>query len=115
MYIAIYSQENVAHVPLHYEEFRDLKVFEKTYFNEINVNKVTHNNSSMAGILSNRVPTGEDIRIGTIQHFLVHNPSVKLPNKEDENATEVTHIIYANFKNHLTVCSSRYENKDGHL
>ena len=49
MYIAIYSQENVAHVPLHYEEFRDLKVFEKTYFNEINVNKVTHNNSSMAG------------------------------------------------------------------
>ena len=39
MYIAIY------------EEFRDLKVFEKTYFNEINVNKVTHNNSSMAGQL----------------------------------------------------------------
>ena len=29
MYIAIYGQENVAHVPLHYEEFRDLKVFEK--------------------------------------------------------------------------------------
>lgn len=98
MYAAIYGEENLVHVPLRYEEFHEIKIFEKTYISS--KSRSTRSSSILAvwptpsGILTSRTPSSEDIRIGSIQYFLLHTPIVtECYNQESNTTTEVAHIL----------------------
>ena len=95
MYSTIYGAQNVLHVPLYYEEFREVKLFQNTYTSS--KSRSTRSATvaaiwpSPSGILDSRSPSGDDIRVGVIQYFLLHTPVLKSPDKDDQ--VQKTHIL----------------------
>ena len=93
MYEAIYGVENVVHVPLQYVEFRDLKVFDKTFISEKSRSKkssaIIAAWPSITGILTSRHPCKDDICVGTVKYFLCHSAMIKI-NQQD---TEKNHML----------------------
>lgn len=94
MYAAIYGFENVVHVPLQYTEFHDVQVFDKTY---ISVKSRSTKSpavlaawASPSGIITDRVPCCDDIRVGIIKYFLLHSAKVK---SEDRTNVEKIHVL----------------------
>lgn len=99
MYSTIYGQ-GVTHIPLRYEEFREVKVFEEVYTSA--KSKSTRSSVIVAvwpsplGILSSRRPTRDDIRVGAINFFLVHCPVIASHDQSNPNVeTTITkpHVI----------------------
>lgn len=79
MYDAIYGKEKVLQVPLHYQEYREIKIFDRTYSS---CKSRTSRSAaiiavwpSLSGILK-RAPIKDDIRVGVIQSFILHTPSL---------------------------------------
>ena len=87
MYSEIYGVENVLHAPLQYQEFCEVKIFHDTYVSARSRSSrsavITAVWPSPSGILSSRKPIGDDIRVGTIQYFLLHTPLLKVAQGEE--------------------------------
>jgi len=98
MYATLYGDDNVIHVPLRYEEFREVNVFCKTFTSE----KSRSSKSpivlavwpSPSGILTTTSPTCDDVRVGAVKYFLLHTAKIKIDNVDSENCTiNKTHIL----------------------
>ena len=100
MYSEIYGKENIVHVPLRHEVFREMKIFEKLYISAKSRSSRSHAIvgvwPSPSGIL-NREPCGDDVRIGLIQYFFVHYPTIKClsdqQGAQDECTSNQPHVI----------------------
>ena len=98
MYSVLYGSENVVHVPLRYEEFRSVEVFNEMY---TSVKSRTTKSAAIVaawpspgGILTSRNPSQDDIRVGMVQYFLLHTPSVRVSTDEEAvRTTEKAHIL----------------------
>lgn len=94
MYAAIYGNENIVHVPLHYEEYREVEIHGTTY---ISAKSRSSRSSSIVavwpsprGVLETRTPSKEDIRIGSVNYFLLHDAIVNIPGQEEAC---ITHLL----------------------
>ena len=92
MYTALYGAENVDHVPLRYTQFIQVQIFEQTY---TSAKSRTSRSSGiiatwpyLAGILTSRPPSMNDVRVGFIQYFLLHKPCIKSPRDYSHQTTE---------------------------
>ena len=98
MYSVLYGLENVVHVPLRYEEFHSVEVFNEMY---TSVKSRTTKSAAIVaawpspgGILTSRKPSQDDIRVGMVQYFLLHTPSVTVSTDgEAACTTEKAHIL----------------------
>ena len=93
-YATLYGIENVAHIPLQYIEFHDVQVFAKTYISEKSRSTkspaILGTWPSQSGIIMDRVPCSNDVRVGMIQYFLLHCAKVK---SEDGTEIEKPHLL----------------------
>ena len=92
MYTAIYGKENVVKVPLRYEEFYQLQVLQ-SYFSSSKSRTsrsaaVLAARPSPCGILTGRRPTANDVRVGTIEFFISHKPTIN--EADDREGVHVT-------------------------
>ena len=78
MYIGLYGSGNIIHVPLRYTQYSLIKVFEQTFTS--NRSRTSRSSSVLAiwphssGSLITAQPSIEHIRVGTIDHFILHTP-----------------------------------------
>ena len=99
MYSVLYGLEKVVHVPLRYEQFHSVEVFNEMYTSA--GSRTTRSAAIIAawpspgGILTSRKPSHDDIRVGIVQHFLQHTPSVKVSTDERAQTTEKRQHILA--------------------
>ena len=80
MYNILYGAEHVDHVPLQHTQFHQIRVFEQMYTSL----KSRSSRSSaiiavwphLSGIVTSNTSM-EDVRVGIIEHFLLHTPTLK--------------------------------------
>lgn len=79
-YSKIYSAESVKHVPLRYEEFRQLEVFGQIYTSSKcrshRSNTIMAIWPSITGNILDRSCRVEDVRVGIIEYLIQHVPSI---------------------------------------
>ena len=95
MYATLYGDDNVIHVPLRYEEFREVNIFRKTFTSEKSRSSkspiVLAVWASPSGILTTRSPTCDDARVGAVKYFLLHTAKIKI-DSENSAIINKTHI-----------------------
>ena len=90
MYATLYGQDNIAHIPLRYVEYHEVKALETVFISA--KSRSTRSSTIIAvwpspsGILTSRAPSVDDVRVGKI---LVHNPVIK----QEGTTTEFPHIL----------------------
>ena len=97
MYCAIYGKEFVVQVPLRYEEFYQLKIFKSV----LSTSKSRSSKStaviaawpSPSGILTGRKPMPDDVRVGTIEYFFSHQPTILLCEGDANRAVATPHLL----------------------
>ena len=94
MYAAIHGVENIVHIPLQYIEFHDIQIFDKTYISE--KSRSTKSPAviavwpALSGLITDRTPCSDDVRLGTIKYFLQHCAKLK---SRDGTEIEQTNIL----------------------
>ena len=86
--------QKVGAYALHYEEYHDVEILGTTYSST--KSRSSRSSAVLAvwpsprGILESRTPSKEDIRIGSVNYFLLHDSIVNLPGQE---AARITHRL----------------------
>ena len=79
MYSKIYPAESIKHVPLRYEEFNQLEVFGQIYTLKCRSNSSATIMAiwpSVTGSILDRSCGIEDVRVGQIDYFIQHVPTI---------------------------------------
>ena len=91
MYDVLYGVENVIMVPLKYIQFNQTHIFEQIY---TSLKSRTSRSSVVIAVWSHSSsilssnPTMNDVRVGTIEYFLLHTQTIKIAIAGDSATTE---------------------------
>ena len=81
MYNAIYGEDHIDHVPLRYTHYNQIRIFDQMFTSE--ASRTTRSSVIIAvwpylsGILTSQMPTRENVRVGLVQHYMLHIPILK--------------------------------------
>ena len=95
MYSVLYGKESIVNVPLRYEEFYQLEVFQ--YMLSSSKSRTSKSAAVIAawpspcGILTERIPTADDVRVGIIEFFFLHKPTIN--EADDRRAVTSPHLL----------------------
>ena len=116
MYTKLYSAELVTHIPLRYEEF---EIFRQIYTSS---KSRSHKSTtimaiwpSLTGKILDRSYRTEDVRVGIIEYFILHTPTIEGQKDQPHILAKVKwfddHVRKNWFKNSIVVSCTLYSNE----
>lgn len=119
MYIKLYSAEQVTHVPMQYEEFNQVEIFKKLYTSS---KSRSHKSTTIMAIwpsltvrILDRSYRSEDVRVGIIEYFILHNPIIQGQKDQPHIFAKVKwfddHVRKNWFKNSIVVSCTLFSNE----